>query len=147
MEIYLEYPNPKNGLPYIISFGINNKQHSEYYQLVNSKEVINNFTKYIKQNKDTSKFFFPEGWVKNGDGTMYYLIVKDHSIKDIIKYLCYTINPNEKNTIDEWFNEYKDLKINVIGYTIKNGNIKLNIYAFKIPFILKIFRYILKIQF
>lgn len=145
-EIYVEYSNQVEGLPIIVSYSLNDKEYCEYFLLNDSSDDQNEFIDLVKEkthNKCDNKFY-NGGWFKKG---MKYLTIKDPSFSETLKNLCYIINPNEKIVIDEWFKEHKDKTINVIGYDIKNNDIILNVYGVKIPFIFKLFRYIVRLQF
>jgi len=146
-EIYIEYSSQIDELPIIISYCLNNKQHSEYFLIKNSNNYKNEFINLIKE-KITFSYtnkFYNSGWYKNGENSMVYLIIKKNSFKKTLRNLCYVINPKEKKIIDEWFDENKNNTINVIGYKINNGNLTLNIYGVKLSLFFRLFLNIIRI--
>jgi len=146
IEIYIEYISPIDELPIIISYGLNNKQHSEYYLIKNSKDYVDEFINLIKEKITLSntKNFYDGGWYKNGENDMTYLTIRKKSFKKTLRNLCYDINPKEKKTIDERFDKNKDKTINVIGYNTKNSVLTLNIYGVKLSLFFRLFLNIIR---
>lgn len=132
LEIYFECYEPGES-SYCFSFNSSDKQQNEYYPLTNYNEVVDKLSSLITEKTsliipDPSEIF-KGGFVKNGN-TYYILVLEPMSrIGNILKLLCYDANPNEKETIDKWFDEYKDKIISNIAYTIKNNQLILNIYV------------------
>ena len=51
------------------------------------------------------------------------------SIRSILQILCNNINPDEQDTITEWFNNNNNKIVSHIAYSINNEEITLNIYT------------------
>ena len=52
-----------------------------------------------------------------------------NSIRSILQTLCNNINPDEQDTIAEWFNNNDNKIVSHIAYSINNEEITLNIYT------------------
>jgi hypothetical protein len=89
-------------------------------------DIINKKTKLLVTEPD---LLFKGGFVKNED--IYYLLVLEpmNSVKDIFQILCNNINPDEQDTIAEWFNNNDNKIVSHIAYSINNEEITLNIYT------------------
>jgi hypothetical protein len=89
-------------------------------------DIINQKTKLLVTEPD---LLFKGGFVKNED--IYYLLVLEpmDSIRSILQILCNNINPDEQDTIAEWFNNNDNKIVSHIAYSINNEEITLNIYT------------------
>ena len=89
-------------------------------------DIINQKTKLLVTEPD---LLFKGGFVKNED--IYYLLVLEpiDSIRSILQILCNNINPDEQDTIAEWFNNNNNKIVSHIAYSINNEEITLNIYT------------------
>jgi len=131
-ELYFECYSPGES-SYCISFNSTDNKQNEYYPLDNSEEIINELIELIKEKTSLiipeSDNIFKGGFVK--EGNIYYILIIEPMVRleNILKLLCYDTNSNNKENIDEWFNENKEKIISNIAYTIKNNQLILNIYV------------------
>lgn len=108
-------------------------ERNEYKPIDDITEVIKTLCDIINQKTkliiNEPNLLFKGGFIKN-ENTYYFLVLENIStIKDILQILCNSINPNEQNTIIEWFNSNDNKIISHIAYSINNDEITLNIYT------------------